>query len=301
MALNIGKNDEVIVPNRTWIATAHAPFLLGAKVKIVDVEENRPIMNCKLIEKEITSKTKAIIPVHMCGRSVDMNLLNIISKKYNIPIIEDAAQALGSKNENGYLGTQSDLGCFSFSVAKIIATGQGGFIVTKNKILYDKLIAIRTHGVGDIVNAKFTQPGFNFRFTDILASIGIVQLSLLEKRIARVIEIYKFYELNLKKLNLIKIIQVNIINGEVPVYIEVLCEHRDDLVNYLKKNKIQSRPFYPNISDAKYLESNNKFSNSQEYSDNGLYLPSGPEQKDEDLKFVIETLFNFEKSFGNDK
>jgi len=142
--LGVGPGDEVIVPNRTWIATAHAPLLLGAKVKLVDVEPNRPIIDASLIEERITEKTKAIIPVHMNGRAADMQKIKAIASTYNINVIEDAAQAIGSKNRDGFLGTQADIGCFSLSVAKTISTGQGGFLVTDNEDIAQRLKAIRT-------------------------------------------------------------------------------------------------------------------------------------------------------------
>ena len=118
MAAGVGPGDEVIVPNRTWIASAHAPKLLGAQAVLVDVEQTRPIIDAAKIESAITSRTKAIIPVHLNGRSADMRRISLLAKKYGLFIIEDAAQALGSKNADGFLGTQSDIGCFSLSVAK---------------------------------------------------------------------------------------------------------------------------------------------------------------------------------------
>ena len=138
-ALGIGPGDEVIVPNRTWIATAHAPFLLGATVKLVDVEVDRPIINAKLIEQAITEKTRAIIPVHLCGRSADMRSINDIAQRHNLTVIEDTAQALGSRNADGFLGTFSDIGCFSLGVSKLISTGQGGVVVTRDQNTYEKL------------------------------------------------------------------------------------------------------------------------------------------------------------------
>ena len=117
MAVGVLPGDEVIIPNRTWIATAHAVHLLGANVVLVDTEKERPIIDATLIEKKITSKTKAIIPVHMNGRSCDMRTINLIAKKHNLFVIEDAAQAIASRNIDGYLGQQSDVGCFSLSVA----------------------------------------------------------------------------------------------------------------------------------------------------------------------------------------
>ena len=166
MALGVVPGDEVILPNRTWIATAHAVHLLGAKVVLVNVESERPIIASGQIEERITTKTKGIIPVHMNGRSADMVKIRDIAKRHSLFVIEDAAQAIASRNNEGYLGTQSDIGCFSLSVAKAIATGQGGFAVTNNAMLAKRMRAIRTHGVENVKDPKnWAMAGFNFRFT----------------------------------------------------------------------------------------------------------------------------------------
>ncbi|WP_061249362.1 DegT/DnrJ/EryC1/StrS family aminotransferase [Leptospira alstonii] len=293
MAIGIKPGDEVIVPNRTWIATAHAPHLLGAKVVLVDVEENRPILDVSKIEEYVTTKTKAIMPVHMNGRSVAMQQLNTIAKKHNLFVIEDAAQAIGSKNSSGYLGTQSDIGCFSLSVAKTIATGQGGFAVTNDQNLADKLKAIRTHGVENVKDPKdWVMPGFNFRFTDILASIGIEQLKRLPKRLEYLKEIYNIYLEGLKDTP-IQCIPVNIESGEVPVYIEYLSFDRESFIVKLAEAEIDSRPFYPDLDKASYFPQDNRyFPNSRKYGLNGVYLPSGPTQEIKNIKKVIETIKN---------
>lgn len=293
----VGPGDEVIVPNRTWIATAHAAKLLGAKVVLVDVESERPIIDASLIEKAINLRTKAIIPVHMCGRSADMRLINEIARRHKIVLIEDAAQALGSRNEDGFLGTQSQMGCFSFSVAKIISTGQGGFISTKDETIYKKLLAMRTHGVGDVVNAQWEQPGFNFRFTDVLAAIGIVQINLLNQRIEKVINIYQLYADGLKDMKSIELIPVNIEKGEIPVYIEVICESREHLIEFMAAKAIQCRPFYPDLDFASYFTSDHSFPNSRKYGRAALYLPSGPDQSHEDINEVIAALHEFDNKF----
>lgn len=292
-AVGIGSGDEVIVPNRTWIATAHAPLLLGAKVVLVDVEEERPIMDVTQIESVITPRTKAIVPVHLNGRSVNMHEVQRIAKKHGLAVIEDAAQALGSRNEDGLLGTQSDMGCFSLSVAKIIATGQGGFIVTRDESLYRKLVAMRTHGVGDIVNANWTQPGFNFRFTDILASIGLVQLKRFSERIEKVKAIYMRYSEAMSDLPFLKFIHVNIEAGEIPIYIEVLCSERDRLIQFLAERGIQTRPFYPDLNLAPYFKNTGQFPCSEVFGAQGLFLPSGPEQPLENVDYVIQALLEF--------
>jgi dTDP-4-amino-4,6-dideoxygalactose transaminase len=293
-ASGVGPGDEVIVPNRTWIATAHAPFMLGAKVKLVDVEKDRPIIDVGGIEAAITDRTRAIIPVHMCGRSADMRAINQIARRHGLSVIEDAAQALGSRNCDGYLGTQSDMGCFSLSVAKIIATGQGGFIATKSEENYKKLVSMRTQGVGDIVNAGWDQPGFNFRFTDILAAVGIEQLKLLRPRIEKVKKIYNAYAKGLSGLSFIKLIPVNLNAGEVPVYIEALCKKREDLIDFLAEQGIQCRPFYPDLDRASYLQQTDKdFPHTRPFGECGLYLPSGPEQPIDNVEKVVHAIRDF--------
>lgn len=293
MALGVKRDDEVIIPNRTWIATAHAPLMLGAKVVLVDVLPNQPIMDVTQIKRKITKRTKAIIPVHLNGRSVDMDYVRKLAMEYGLHVIEDAAQALFSKNSEGYLGTYSDAGCFSLSVAKLITTGQGGFIVTRNSSTYEKLRLIRTHGVRDVIHTSFSELGFNFRFTDILASVGIEQLALVHKRIAHLKAIYSRYESGLKYLPFLKSIPVDLSQGELPLYIEVLHEKRDSLEKFLALNGIQIRPFYPDLDSAPHLACNDEFPNSRPFGKNGLFLPSGPDQSLENVDRVIDCLNAF--------
>ena len=290
MALNIKKGDEVIVPNRTWISCANAPLILGAKVVLVDCELDKTIVSLKELEKKITNKTKAIMCVHLNGRSVDMKSLKKISKKYNIPLIEDACQALCSKNAQGFLGTQSDIGCFSLGITKLISTGQGGILVTKNKKLYEKLKLIRNNGTFDVFKPSYRLLGCNFKFTDIQAAIGIIQLKKIKERIKHIKKIYKMYEEAIKDMSKIKIIPVDVSNGEVPLYVEVLCENRKKLVNFLKSKNISTREFLPNLNSAEHFKSKGKFPNSDIFEKNGLFLPCGPTQPIKNIKEVIKYL-----------
>jgi len=293
MAVGIQPGDEVIIPNRTWIATAHAVHLLGAKVILVDTEEDRPIIDASLIEEKISSKTKAIIPVHMNGRSCDMSKIKEIANKNNLFVIEDAAQAIASRNSYGYLGTQSDVGCFSLSVAKTISTGQGGFAVTDNDVLASKIRAIRTQGVENVKEPKeWPMPGFNFRFSDIYASIGIEQLKKLPERIKYLRNIYEVYDRNLKD-SVFKIIPVDLNSGEIPVYIEYLVDNREVWIEKLFDNGIETRTFYPAINAASYLvKTKERYINSELYSKNGIYLPSGPDQSLSSIRKTIKTIKN---------
>jgi perosamine synthetase len=290
IATGVGAGDEVIVPNRTWIATAHAPLLLGAKVIFVDVEEKRPIMDITKIEEKISKRTKAIIPVHLNGRSVEMEKVKEIAAKYGMTVIEDAAQAFYSRNKTGFLGSQSAMGCFSLSVAKLISTGQGGFIVTRDKKTHETLKLIRTHGVSDVVNPSWKRIGFNFRFTDILASIGIEQLKKLPEKIEAVKEIYQKYIEAMYELPFLKFIPVDIDNGEIPIYIEVLCKERENLVSFLADKGVQTRPFYPDLHLAPYFKNSGEFRNSKVFGEQGLFLPCGPAQPLGNVKKVIKLL-----------
>ncbi|MBF0409935.1 MAG: DegT/DnrJ/EryC1/StrS family aminotransferase [Candidatus Riflebacteria bacterium] len=296
MAIGIKPGDEIIIPNRTWIATAHAVKLLGGKVVPVDVEVNRPIIDVNQISKAITSQTRAIIPVHMNGRSADMRRIREIAKKYHLFVIEDAAQAIASKNADGFLGTQSDIGCFSLSVAKTIATGQGGFVVTNTDNLAEKLRSIRTHGVENVKDpGRWVMQGFNFRFTDVLASIGIEQLKRLAGRLDYLRELYHIYESGLKD-SPFKIIPVDIETGEIPVYNEFLVDNRQWWINRLEESEIETRPFYPNVDQADYLEvPSHNFPNSAKYSLCGIYLPSGPSQSVSNIRSVIAEVNNCKK------
>ncbi len=297
MAIGIKPGDEVIIPNRTWISTAHAVFLLGARVRVVDVKKEVPIIDEKLIEEKINKKTRAIMPVYMGGRYANLKKINSLGRKYNIPIVEDSAQAFYSKNNKVFVGTEGDIACFSLSVAKLISTGQGGFIATKKKNIYKKLIALRNNGFEDIsqkVNG-WPMPGFNFKFNDIQASMGIAQLKVIDKKRKKILEIYKIYNSHFKDSSFLRIIPVNIDSGEIPLYVEVVCERRKQLVEYLLRKNIISIPFYANISRAKYLGVKENFPNSNLFEEHGLYLPCGPDQSIDDILRTIKHI----KEFGS--
>src|SRR3990167_1576302 len=270
IAIGIRAGDEVIIPNRTWIAAAHAAMMLGAKPVFVDVCENIPNINVALIEEKITPHTKAIIPTTLNGRSVDIDNINAIAKKYNILVIEDAAQALFSRSHGKWMGTQTALGCFSLSMAKLIPTGQGGFVVTREKELYQTLRKMRTHGVDDLLNCDFTQFGFNFRYTDLQASIGISQLQRVDQKMKSMKRIYHQYELGLKNCSSIQLIPVDLACGELPLYVEVICKNRNNLIDFLKKKNIQSKAFYPNLNRAAYFGCTSRFVNADKFESQGL-------------------------------
>ena len=293
MACGVKPGDEVIVPNRTWIATGHAAHLLGAKVVLCDVEVGRPILCTKAVRKQISDKTKAIIPVNMNGRGFAVESLAGLAKQYDISIIEDAAQAFGSKKGPIQMGTEGIVGCFSLSVAKIFSSGQGGFAVTKSPTVATKLRNLRTHGVENVMDpTNWPMPGLNFRFTDMQASVARSQLRQVNERIRHLQQIYQIYIDGLDGVKGIKIIPVDISSGEVPVYNEVLVRNRADFIDHLRVNSIETRPFYPSLHRAAYFDATrgDGFPNSRSYEEQGVYLPSGPGQKLESIESVVEVI-----------
>lgn len=295
VAAEVGPGDEVIVPDRTWIATAHAVMMAGAKVVLADDDGTDRSVFVAEVQKRINPRTKAVVAVHLGGRGADMVSLREISRKNNLLLIEDAAQAFMSKNHEGLLGTQSLAGCFSLSLAKLISTGQGGFVALRDRDLYEKLRCLRNHGVEDPVHVSYTRFGFNFRFTDVLASIGLAQLDRLTANIDRVLQIHEMYREGLRALPGIEFLQKDTGGGEIPLYAEVFCVRREELVEHLRALGIQTRPYYPNLHLAPQMREQRAFPRSERYGREGLFLPCGPAQPMENIETTIRAVREFLK------
>ena len=295
-SIGIKPGDEVLVPNRTWVATAHSASVLGAKVRLVDVKKNLPIIDEKKIIQNINKKTKAIICVHLNGRICNVKKLKSICKKNKIHLIEDCAQAFFSKYNKKYAGSFGDLACFSLGVTKLISSGQGGFVATKSKKIYRKIKLIKNHGVVDNFTERWSQPGFNFKFTDILSSVALCQLKRKTSKILNCINIYKRYEKEIQKLKKINLINVRYKQGELPIYVEALVNNRRNFINFMSKNNVQIRPLPPSLNNSKYFISKNcKFLNSKVFEKKGVYLPCGPDQPLKNINYVIKKIKQYEK------
>jgi len=295
LAAGVRSNDEVLIPNRTWVATAHAALIIGANPVFVESEVDSPIISIQDLKRKITSNTKVVIPVHMNGRDAHIDEVLEICKEREITVIEDAAQALGSRDATGsYLGTKSMAGCFSLSVAKVISSGQGGFVTTDNDDYAARLRLMRTHGVENVLDPRSWEiPGFNFRFTDVLASIALKQLEKLQVRLVRLVEIYRKYELGLREIENVQIIPSAIDDGEISPYIEIFCSRRESLMKHLSNQGIESRAFYPDMTGAAYMGTRSNDRIATRFEVEGLYLPSGPSLQDSEIDFVLESLSSF--------
>ena len=285
----VGCGDEVVVPDQTWIATAHAPLLLGAKVVLADVEKERRLLDPEAFERVITSRTRAVIPVHLNGKAVQMEAIRIIAAKHGIHVIEDAAQAFTSRSSEGWLGTHSRSGCFSLSMGKFVCSGQGGYVVTRDGNIATRLRLARTHGTQDIYAPVWTMKGGNFRFWDLPASIALTQLDRLEERRKALIHLYQQYYEELSDLERLSVVLFNVADGELPLYVECLSEERDSLMNYLARKGIQCRTKYPALHLAPQFSRHpgETYCNSLRFSRECFVLPCGPDQTEENIERTI--------------
>jgi perosamine synthetase len=183
-ALNITQGDEVIVPAYSFPAVANVVELVGARPVFVDISPDDYCIDTVKIEEKITPRTKAIMPVHEFGQAADLQHIMDIATRNNLFVIEDAACAIGTRYNNQHAGTFGDLGCFSFHPRKILTTGEGGAIVTRNPELADNIRKLRNHGMY-LLDGKydFALPGFNYRMTDFQAVLGVLQMKELDETI----------------------------------------------------------------------------------------------------------------------
>ncbi|MBU1031637.1 DegT/DnrJ/EryC1/StrS family aminotransferase [Patescibacteria group bacterium] len=296
-AVGVGRDDEVIIPDMTFIATANAVEMCGAKPVLVDVDPETLTIDMQGIKKAITKKTKAIIPVHVSGRPADINEVLKIAKENNLFVIEDAAEAFMSKYKGRYLGTYGDTGCFSFSPPKIITTGQGGIIVTNNTKIYQSLKELKDHGRpnrGTGGNDIHYSIGFNFKYTNLQAAVGLGQLFYLKKRMQRMKKINFLYRKYLNDVKGIKIFDLDLENGGLPLWTDALVEKRDALDKFLKEKGIHCRRFwFPIHTQKPYKNPDKNFPNSSKLSSNALWLPSAFTMTDKDVKYVATLIKDF--------
>lgn len=240
--LGVKRGDEVITPPNSFISSTSSIWHIGAKPVFVDTKEDLTI-NENLIEKYITKKTKAIMPVHLTGKICNMNIILNISKKYNIPIIEDAAQSIGSIYQNKLSGSFGEVGCFSAHPLKNLnACGDAGFLVTNNKSFYEKAKILRNHGLENRNVVK--NFGYISRLDTIQAEILNFRISNLKKIIFQRRKNAKFYIDNINSTFYSLPTEENNEFNSYHTFI-IKCKKRDKLKKFLKKNKIETAIHYP--------------------------------------------------------
>ncbi len=277
-ALNIGHGDEVIVPDLTFAATINAVLYCKATPVIVDIEKDGWCIDPGQIKKAITPRTKAIIPVHLYGQPCDMHSIMKIAKKNKLFVIEDCAEAHGAKFAGNPVGSIGDIGTFSFYGNKVITTGEGGMCVTNSRSLDEKLRLLRDHGMNKEKRYWHDVVGFNYRMTNLQASIGVAQL----ERIAKILEsrknIENKYKRQLKNIKFLEFQRDDLSNREKITWLvcALIKDGKKDIcMAKLKDKGIDVRRFfYPLSAMDLYKPFTFSNKNSAKIAESGISFPT---------------------------
>jgi perosamine synthetase len=300
LAAGVRAGDEVVVPDVTFIATANAVRLAGGTPVLADVDERTLTLDPAAFERAITPRTRAVVPVHVSGRAADMAGIAKIAQKHGIAVVEDAAEAFISRIDGRALGTFGVAGCLSFSPNKSITTGQGGIVLTNDGDLAGRLRALKDQGRpvkgtgGDDVHPTV---GFNFKFTNLQAAIGLAQLTVLDERLERQRRIYRVYAKALAGVPGIRLPGFDIARGETPLWTDAVVERRDDLDRWLSDRAMGCRRFwFPLHTQAPYRRDDADFPVATRVGPKAIWLPSAFTITDDDVALVCESIVSFLKS-----
>jgi perosamine synthetase len=308
VALGIGKNDEVIIPSFTMIATAFAVCYTGATPVFVDADKETWNIDVTKIEEKITKNTKAIIPVHIFGNPCNMDEISKIAKKYNLFVIEDAAEAHGAEYNGKKIGSFSDIACFSFFANKNLTTGEGGMCITNNEeynklCRYYKNMCFPLDGTRNYMHENI---GFNYRMSNIHAAIGLAQVEKADeyrKLRIRNAQLYKKYLENCEGIifqrdtpNSLNVNWMNTIIIDDKKY----GHTKDELILYLKSNGIDTRLLFKSMNRQPSLrkfgcDCSGAYPITDWLSDNGFYLPSGSNLSEEEISKICSLIKQFKK------
>jgi len=294
MALGIGPGDEVIVPDLTFAAPANMSLAVGAKPVFVDVTREYWCIDPEQVKRSITSRTKAIVVVHLYGHPAKMNEIMEIAERYGLYIVEDCAEAHGAEFMSGKVCTFGHVGAFSFYANKVITTSEGGMVVTNDNELADKIRLMRDHGMRP--RYWHVVLGFNYRMTGLQAALGIVQMKKIDRLIEKKRRVARIYAEELQSVPGIEL------HPEMPwakcVYwlYSILIDkrefgaNRDYVAEYLAKHGIETRKFFHPLHIMplyrQHIDVNARYMVSEYLSDHGLNLPSGPKITDEEVIYV---------------
>jgi perosamine synthetase len=318
-AINIEKNDEVIVPTMSFIATVNPVRYLNASPIFMDcddfynldvnkfkefIEKNTFFKNGFTINKKTKKKIKAVIPVHVSGNAVDLASILNFCKKKNIKIVEDAAEALGTfyikgKLKNKHAGTIGDIGCLSFNGNKIITSGGGGMIITNDKKLADKCKYLSTQATDDTIIYKHDDIGYNYRLSNIQAALGVAQLEKIRSFIKKKKDIYNFYKKKIDKIPGLKLAQrpkyADNNNWMMTIILKKEFRYKKDiLIKKLFKKNIQTRSMWlPIHLQKKYIEYEiYKISKSIQLFNSSINIPCSTNISSNQMNKVTSILLN---------
>jgi len=309
IALGLRENDEIIVPTMTMMSSIFAPIYEKVVPVPIDIDEKTYNIDPKLIEAKITSKTKAIMVVHLYGHPVDMDPIMEIAKNHNLFVIEDAAEAHGAKYKGKMVGSIGDIGCFSMYANKIITTGEGGMVTTNNDSYAEKIRNIKALSFGKEHKLMHQSVGYNYRLANLQAAIGVGQLEKVDKIISLKRMMGSYYLAHLNDLEDI------ILPVEAPYAFSVywmfhivlrgkLEGKREEFIKKLKDLGVETREdFVPYHEQKIFIEKGyvdgNECPHASKYSKEGLYLPSGTDITEDELKYVCDAVHKVAEELKN--
>ena len=313
-ALKLKKGDEVIIPDETFVATANAVLHTGATPVLADTEDASYNISIDSIKKNITAKTKVILPVHIAGKACNIKKIQKLAKSNDLLIVEDCAHAIGASIENKHVGTFGECGCFSFYPTKNITTIEGGMIITNSKKIAKEIQSSRNHGLTKSLSQRFSRgkpwdydvitPGYNYRLDEIRSVLGINQLKRIKKLNLRRRNACKFYN---TRLNDIKGIQTPILSGKDDdvnhLYMIRVKEDfeitRDELFFNLLKNGIRTslhyKPLHKFTAYKKFAKIHSSLKNTEKLYREIISLPLFPDITKEEQNHVIKCIKKYEK------
>jgi len=295
IACGVGPGDEVIVPDYSMVATANAVKLAGAEVVFVDISHESLCMDFDEMREAVTPSSKAVILVTINGRyPAELESFVDFCRERGLWLVEDAAQSLGSFKDGRHLGTFGDIGSFSFSALKVITTGQGGALVTNDDVLIDRIRKLRDFGRAEGGADHYLTMGWNFKFTDVQAVIGLEQIKKLPWRVHRKKDIYSLYRKHLEGIPIVRFVPTNLDNTS-PWFVDILVEQgkREQLIWYLKTMNIGTRPFYPALHAEPVYCRKGSYPVSERVAKQGLWLPSSSKLVDSEIEYVCHQITTF--------
>lgn len=293
--LGIGVGDEVIVPTFTYIASVNSIAMVGATPVFVDSFEDSWNIDYRQIEQKITDKTKAVMVVHMYGLPCEMNELSKICKKNNLYLIEDAAEAFGSTYNGIHVGNFGSIATFSFFGNKTITTGEGGMIVSNSVDLIDRAAYLKSQAVSSDREYWHDELGYNYRMTNICAAMGLAQLERADYILQRKRQLANWYKNELSGFPVV--FQADSVNIDNSFWmVSILVETKEmchSLRELLKKNLIETRPFFHPAHTMTKFKSSEIFPIAESISKRGMNLPSYHELSYEDVQFICSIIRSF--------
>jgi perosamine synthetase len=295
LACGIGKGDEVIVPEITWVATASAVTYTGAKPIFCDIEEGSWCMDVKSVESMITPKTKAIMPVHLYGHPANMPELMKLAEKHGLYVIEDAAPSIGAEILGQRTGSFGHVSGFSFQGAKLMVTGEGGMLVANDKEIFERSRFLGDHGRNPNSPLAAIEIGYKYKMSNIQAALGLAQLERADELINQKRWINERYRNNLKDIDAVKV------TNELPdcksihwmTSIEVLdadYERRIEIMNKMKELNVDNRPVFSPMSSLPMFERNANNPIAYRIGQSAINLPSGHNLTENQIDYVCEVV-----------